>query len=395
MASFGNPNFSGRAGRRFSVKARKRVAKVSRIPYKKPRIIVQPYMRPAARNFTNSMLLKPDERVAIFPDRGARAFAEALSEKIRSIGCKAQIIELTPQHDWLRGEYLSTITNALRSSEASVYLGSAGTLETERVGDYLVKKIQEEKLTRHISLGELSPELIKRVLAVRPERMRRLTQVVYESVKNCRTMKIASAAGTNLTIEFNPQYARWFPDADVVKEGSYTNNPAGEVFTAPFNANGRVVFNGVIDLFNSVNAGKSPMSIEIRNGHAVLESVKCADRRIYAEFMKKMHEKNATRIGEFSLPTNVFLPELKIPSTLVDEKRIIAIAFGDPLQHDTHANYSSKTHIDMTIPNANVYADNRPLIVNGNYVPEILGKWGKVSDREALTFLQEWQKRNL
>ncbi|MBS3057310.1 MAG: hypothetical protein J4415_01640 [Candidatus Diapherotrites archaeon] len=394
MAALNNASFPRRG---FSLKARKKVVKVQRIPYKKPNIIVQPYMRPAARNFMRSMMLKPNERVVIFPDRRARAFAEALSEQIRNTGCTAQIIELTPQHDWLRGKYLSAITNALRSSQASIYLGFAGTLETEKIGDYLVKKIQEEKLTRHISLGELSPELIKRVLAVRPERMRRLTQVVYDSVENSRIIKINSPSGTNLTIEINPEYARWFPDADILPRGYYTNLPAGEVFTAPSNVNGRLVANGVVDVFNSVGTAKMPLEMEIRNGRILFENVKCADRRVLGEFMGKIMQRNGDKIGEFSLSTNPFLPEmLNRPSTLVDEKRLPAIAAGNPLAHDTKCRaYSSRTHIDMTIPKANIWVDGKLLMKNGGYVPEIWNKWGKISDAEALTFLKEWQNSNL
>jgi len=59
---------------------------------------------------------------------------------------------------------------------------------------------------------------------------------------------------------------------------------------------------------------------------------------------------------------------------LQDEKLPgVHIAFGDPYGNQTHANWKSKTHVDVLTRKCNVWIDEEPVIEKGRYLLDRLG----------------------
>ncbi len=92
----------------------------------------------------------------------------------------------------------------------------------------------------------------------------RLTQEMYEAVRNGGLMRIYTELGTDVQIRLG-KYP-WHLDTGIYHErGDFGNLPAGEIYTAPFErgVNGRIVFDYMGSVINS------PATIEVKNGRMV------------------------------------------------------------------------------------------------------------------------------
>jgi len=155
----------------------------------------------------------------------------------------------------------------------------------------------------------------------------------------------------------------------------WSNLPAGEVFTTPAKVDGTFVCDGTAGDHFCGKYGdlqKTPLVLEIRNGR--LAKATCSRKDLEKEFWDYCHtDENSDRVGELAFGTNLSLSDM-IGVLLQDEKLPgVHLAFGDPYGSQTHAKWSSTTHVDVLARHCNVWIDDEQVIANGRYMLEKLG----------------------
>jgi leucyl aminopeptidase (aminopeptidase T) len=203
------------------------------------------------------------------------------------------------------------------------------------------------------------------------EEIQRVSRLVYEKVRNAGNIRVITERGNDFVAEFSPQLKWLISDGDIAP-GQWKNLPDGEVFTSPVNVNGKVVIDGCLGDFFTQRYGSlenTPVVIEVENGRAVKESIRCDNEQFRHELIKYLFEidENSNRIGEFAIGTNTGLTEL-IYNLLQDEKFPgVHIAFGSPLPGKTGAKWDSKAHVDGVIKNPTIYVDGEVLMNKGEF----------------------------
>jgi leucyl aminopeptidase (aminopeptidase T) len=155
----------------------------------------------------------------------------------------------------------------------------------------------------------------------------------------------------------------------------WSNLPAGEVFTTPETVDGTFVCDATAgDYFNGKygDLQSTPLVLKIEGGR--LMHAKCERKDLEEEFWKYCHtDENSDRVGELAFGTNLGLSRM-IGILLQDEKFPgVHIAFGDPYGSQTHANWKSRTHVDVLTRNCDVWIDEDQVIEKGQYQLEHLG----------------------
>ena len=151
----------------------------------------------------------------------------------------------------------------------------------------------------------------------------------------------------------------------------WSNLPAGEVFTTPGSVDGTFVCDGTAgDYFNAkygvlerhaADAGdpRRPAGVDARCDRADLGAISGTYCHTDA---------NSDRVGELAFGTNLGLREM-IGILLQDEKVPgVHIAFGDPYGSQTHADWKSKTHVDVLTRDCDVWIDDEQVIAQGQYL---------------------------
>jgi len=117
---------------------------------------------------------------------------------------------------------------------------------------------------------------------------------------------------------------------------------------------------------------KTPLVLEITGGRLV--HAECARKDLEDEFWRYCHtDENSDRVGELAFGTNLGLTRM-IGILLQDEKFPgVHIAFGDPYGSQTHADWKSRTHVDVLTRNCDVWIDQDQVIEKGHYQMDHLG----------------------
>ena len=105
--------------------------------------------------------------------------------------------------------------------------------------------------------------------------------------------------------------------------------------------------------------------LEIRGGRLVDGALR--PRAISSsDFWDYCHtDENSDRVGELAFGTNLGLREM-IGILLQDEKVPgVHLAFGDPYGSQTHADWTSRTHVDVLTRDCDVWIDDEQVIAEG------------------------------
>jgi leucyl aminopeptidase (aminopeptidase T) len=149
------------------------------------------------------------------------------------------------------------------------------------------------------------------------------------------------------------------------------NLPEGEIFTAAFKANGRMVIDELGDWFSPKYGAltETPVTLEVKDSRADLSSVSCANEQLRKEFIQYLGtDPNSNKLGEFAIGTNIFLERLA-GNLLQDEKFPSAhCAFGDPYPQETGADWRSKTHIDGIMLKCSIWVDGQKIMDEGRHL---------------------------
>jgi leucyl aminopeptidase (aminopeptidase T) len=196
---------------------------------------------------------------------------------------------------------------------------------------------------------------------------------VVRLVSKVKRMEVTTKAGTNITVEFSPDF--WWVNSNGQHHGrgkfEWSNLPDGEFFTCPWIVNGTLVVDGVLGDCFDINyglLGKTPVTITIKD--SIVTSVSCRNNPALEKELKAYlaRGENSDRACEFGIGTNNGIAEL-IGNILQDEKILgtIHLAFGDPGKK-VNVSWSAKTHIDCVIVKPTIIADGNMIMRQGAFL---------------------------
>ena len=234
--------------------------------------------------------------------------------------------------------------------------------------------IVERRRIRYAHMVSVTPQIMQEGMRADYRKVDRLSDRLRDRMRSANLLRVATKGGTSITATFD-RSLDWVKTSGLISTRYWSNLPAGEVFTTPKSVDGTFVCDGTAgDHFNAKygDLPDTPMVLEIAG--ARLKSVRCEQRDLEEEFWNYCHtDENSDRIGELAFGTNLGLSEM-IGVLLQDEKLPgVHIAFGDPYGSQTHADWSSVTHVDVLTRNCDVWIDEDQVIKKGRYVLSLFG----------------------
>jgi aminopeptidase len=327
-----------------------------------------PELLPGAHNAVDTCLaIQPGERVALIADAASAEVAASLEEALAARGAVAEC---------LRIESLSPRPMIVAPPEALAALekADAGILcvqpqEGELGARRAIVGVVERRRIRYAHMVGVTPRIMREGMRADYRRVDCLSQQLCDRMPSARQLTVRTPGGTDFTAGFDKSLA-WVKTSGLINPRYWSNLPAGEVFTTPASVDGTFVCDGTAgDYFNAKYGAldRSPLVLEIRGGR--LASATCDRTDLERDFWTYCHtDANSDRVGELAFGTNLGLREM-IGVLLQDEKVPgVHLAFGDPYGTQTHADWASRTHVDVLTRSCDVWIDDDKVIEDGQYL---------------------------
>jgi leucyl aminopeptidase (aminopeptidase T) len=328
---------------------------------------------PGARNAIDVCLgIQPGERVALIADEASAQVAAALENALAIRGANAECISIeSVAARPLRAAPPAALA-ALERADAGILC--VQPLEGELGARRAIVGIVERRRIRYAHMVGVTPRIMKEGMRADYRRVDRLSQQLCERMPSAQRLTVRTKAGTDFTATFDASLA-WVKTSGLINPRYWSNLPAGEVFTTPASVDGTFVCDGTAgDYFNAKygTLDSSPLILEIQGGR--LTSARCERADLERDFWEYCHtDANSDRVGELAFGTNFGLRDM-IGVLLQDEKVPgVHIAFGDPYGSQTHADWSSRTHVDVLTRECDVWIDDDQVIERGQYVLQKFG----------------------
>jgi leucyl aminopeptidase (aminopeptidase T) len=237
-----------------------------------------------------------------------------------------------------------------------------------------IVRVVERRQIRYAHMIGVTPEIMQQGMRADYLMVDRLSDSLRERMLRAETLTVKSEAGTKIAAHFD-RGLDWVKTSGLISPRYWSNLPAGEVFTTPATVDGSFVCDATAgDHFNGKygDLQATPLTLEIKGARLV--GVTCARKDLEQEFWDYCHtDENSDRVGELAFGTNLGLSEM-IGVLLQDEKFPgVHIAFGDPYGSQTHADWKSKTHVDVLTRKCDVWIDDDQVIEKGHYQLAHLG----------------------
>jgi leucyl aminopeptidase (aminopeptidase T) len=318
----------------------------------------------------NCLKVEAGESVVIITDEETIDIGTAIKEAIEKITTGVKFFVMEDFGERPIG-YPKTIDDAIKAADVSIYAaqGAEGELQTFRMK--MLRAVEANHKLRHAHMIGITPEIMKDGMCSDYKEIQRVSALVYEKVRNASKIRVVTERGNDFVAEFRPEL-KWLVEDGRIPPGDWKNLPDGEVCTCPIDVNGTVIFDGCLGDFFTERYGSlesTPITIEVENGRALKESIRCENEQLRHEFTKYLFEndQNSNRVGEFAIGTNTGLTKL-IYNLLQDEKfPSVHIAFGSPAPGKTGADWDSKSHVDGMIKDPTIYVDGEILMDKGQF----------------------------
>jgi len=325
---------------------------------------------PGAHNAVDTCLaVQRGEHVALVADEASRAVAASLEQALNEAGAAAHclLIESVARRP---------ITTAPPDILSAYERADAGILcvqpqQGELPARMAIVDVIERRRIRYAHMVGVTPQIMCEGMRADYRQVDRLSTQLCERMQHARALTVRTVSGTDLQATFDRSLA-WVKTSGLINPRYWSNLPAGEVFTTPASVDGTFVCDGTAgDYFNAKygRLDRTPLVLEIREGR--LMSAECERDDLQRDFWSYCHtDENSDRVGELAFGTNLGLREM-IGILLQDEKVPgVHLAFGDPYGSQTHANWKSRTHVDVLTRHCDVWIDDEQVIANGQYLLE-------------------------
>ncbi len=326
-----------------------------------------------ARNAVDVCLgVQPDEKVLVIADAISRAVAASLEKALEECGANftGQLLEdfgARPMN-----EAPEPVLSALETADVGVLCMTPqpGELSARMA----IVRVVERRQIRYAHMIGVTPEIMQQGMRADYRKVDELSDRLRERMVRAETLTVKTEAGTSFKAHFNANLD-WVKTSGLISPRYWSNLPAGEVFTTPATVDGTFVCDATAgDYFNGKygDLQDTPLVMEIAEGR--LKRVECPRKDLEDEFWEYCHtDENSDRVGELAFGTNLGLSRM-IGILLQDEKFPgVHIAFGDPYGSQTHANWKSRTHVDVLTRNCDVWIDEDQVLEKGRYQLDHLG----------------------
>jgi aminopeptidase len=333
----------------------------------------QPDLMPGAKNAVETCLsIKPNEHVALIADEASRSVAASLYAALaeRYASCTALLLEDFGPRPMKAAP--RAVLEALETADVGVM---CMTPQPGELGARMaIVKIVERRQIRYAHMVGVTPEIMRQGMRADYKMVDRLSDKLRDRMLRAQTLTVKTDSGTTIAAHFD-RGLDWVKTSGLISPRYWSNLPAGEVFTTPASVDGTFVCDATAgDHFNGKygDIKTPPQTKKIKNARLV--EVHCERKDLEQEFWDYCHtDENSDRVGELAFGTNLGLHEM-IGILLQDEKFPgVHIAFGDPYGSQTHADWKSKTHVDVLTRNCDVWIDTDQIISKGKYQLDHLG----------------------
>ena len=328
----------------------------------------RPDLMPGAVNAVGTCLaIQAGERVALVADEPSRDVAASLEQALMDVGARIDAVLIEAIAPRPIREAPPEVLQALELADAGILC--VQPMEGELGARMAIVSTVERRRIRYAHMIGVTPQIMNEGMRADYRQVDRLSQQLCERMKTARQLTVRTAAGTDFTATFDPELA-WVKTSGLINPRYWSNLPAGEVFTTPASVDGLFVCDGTAgDYFNGKYGilDRTPLRLEIRGGRLI--SAHCERTDLEQDFWAYCHtDANSDRVGELAFGTNLGLREM-IGILLQDEKVPgVHLAFGDPYGSQTHADWSSRTHVDVLTRGCDVWIDDEQVIAEGRYL---------------------------
>src|ERR1700726_4022828 len=332
-----------------------------------------PDLPPGAKNAVETCLtIKPGEQVALIADETSRAVAASLSAAMENVHAECTSLLLEDFGPRPIKSAPAAVLEALETADVGIL---CMTPQPGELGARMaIVKIVERRQIRYAHMVGVTPEIMQQGMRADYLKVDKLSDKLRERMLRAETLTVKTEAGTNIAAHFD-RGLDWVKTSGLISPQYWSNLPAGEVFTTPATVDGTFVCDATAgDHFNGKygDLQSTPLVLEIKEARLV--HAECARKDLQQEFWEYCHtDKNSDRVGELAFGTNLGLSRM-IGVLLQDEKFPgVHLAFGDPYGSQTHADWASKTHVDVLTRKCDVWIDEDQVINQGRYQLDHLG----------------------
>lgn len=318
------------------------------------------------------LAVRAEEHVALIADEASRAVAASLGAALeaRHAGYTGLLLEdFGPRP--MNGAP-KPVLEALETADVGILCMNP---QPGELGARMeIVRIVERRQIRYAHMVGVTPEIMQQGMRADYQMVDKLSDRLRERMLRAQTLTVRTEAGTSFAAHFS-RGLDWVKTSGLISRRYWSNLPAGEVFTTPATVDGTFVCDATAgDYFNGKygDLQKTPMVLRIEEARLV--DVRCERKDLEKEFWDYCHtDENSDRVGELAFGTNLGLSEM-IGILLQDEKFPgVHIAFGDPYGSQTHADWKSKTHVDVLTRKCDVWIDEDQVIHKGKYQLDHLG----------------------
>jgi len=335
--------------------------------------IAPPELMAGAKNAVEVCLgVRRGESVTVIADEVSRSVAASLEHALDECGADFSGLLLEDFGPRPISGAPQAVLDALEKTDVGVLCMTPQPGElTARME---IVRVVERRQIRYAHMIGVTPEIMQQGMRADYRKVDELSNLLRERMLHAETLTVKTEAGTSFNARFNPDLD-WVKTSGLISPRYWSNLPAGEVFTTPATVDGTFVCDATAgDYFHGKygDLQATPLVMEITGGR--LRHVDCPRKDLEEEFWKYCHtDENSDRVGELAFGTNLGLSRM-IGILLQDEKFPgVHIAFGDPYGSQTHANWKSRTHVDVLTRNCDAWIDEDQVIEKGQYRLDHLG----------------------
>jgi aminopeptidase len=330
-------------------------------------------LMPGAKNAVQTCLaVRAGECVALIADEVSKPVAASLATALEQCGAVYSPFLLEDFGARPMREAPADVLSALETADVGIL---CMTPQPGELGARMaIVKIVERRQIRYAHMVGVTAEIMQQGMRADYRMVDRLSDKLRERMLGAETLTVKTGAGTNIAAHFDPGLD-WVKTSGLISPRYWSNLPAGEVFTTPATVDGTFVCDATAgDHFNGKygDLQATPLVLEIKEARLV--HAECARKDLEQEFWDYCHtDGNSDRVGELAFGTNLGLAQM-IGVLLQDEKFPgVHLAFGDPYGSQTHADWASKTHVDVLTRKCDVWIDDDQVISQGRYQLDHLG----------------------
>src|SRR5260370_1820268 len=307
----------------------------------------QSELMPGARNAVETCLgVRPGEQVALIADEASRAVAASIAAALDDRRAPYTGLLLEDFGPRPMSVAPTAVLNALETADLGVM---CMTPQPGELGARMaIVRVVERRQIRYAHMVGVTPQIMQQGIRADYKMVDRLSDSLRERLLRAETLTVRTEAGTRIAAHFD-RGLHWVKTSGLISPRYWSNLPAGEVFTTPATVDGTFVCDATAgDHFNGKYGDLqcTPMTLRIKGARLV--GVACQREDLEKEFWDYCHtDENSDRVGDLAFGTNLGLSEMTGVLLQHEKYPAVHIAFGDPYGSQTHADWKSKTHVDV------------------------------------------------